>query len=109
MSLSKWDEQIIRALEWLISQIKCGNSHVDEEGMNTILDVVNRTTKMDTLYSTEEAIKYLNCSRVEFYKHKDNKEITAVHKPFQRTRYYRKDELDKLIKKYKEKQNGNIR
>lgn len=106
MSLSKWDEKIISMLKWLISQIECGNSHVDEDGMNTILDVINKTTKMDTLYSTEEAIKYLRCSRVQFYKYKDEKLINPVYKPFQKAKYYRKDDLDKLISKYKN--NGNI-
>ena len=102
MELSKWDKKIIDLLHWLIQQIQCGNSHVDEEGMNTILDVVNRSTNMQAEYSTEESIKYLRCSRVQFYKWKDEGLIKPTYKPFQKTKYYLKADLDNLIKEQKE-------
>ena len=97
----------ISLLEGVISSLRGGNSNVDEQGMELITDAIQSATNQKQKMSTEEAIRYLRCTRVAFYDMKRSGLITGEKGKFQKTLYYTKKELDEVVSKMKEKKRGS--
>lgn len=95
-------------LEGVISSLRGGNSNVDEQGMELITDAIQSATNQKQKMSTEEAIRYLRCSKVAFYNMKRTGLITGEKGKFQKTLYYTKRELDEVVSKMKEKRRGSL-
>lgn len=93
-------------LEGVISSLRGGNSNVDEQGMELITEAIQSATNQKQKMSTEEAIRYLRCSKVAFYNMKRSGLITGEKGKFQKTLYYTKRELDEAVSKMQEKRRG---
>lgn len=94
-------------LEGVISSLRGGNSNVDEQGMELITEAIQSATNQKQKMSTEEAIRYLRCTRVAFYDMKRSGLITGEKGKFQKTLYYTKRELDEAVSKMKKKKRGS--
>lgn len=101
------NEVCVSLLEGVISSLRGGNSNVDEQGMELITDAIQSATNQKQKMSTEEAIRYLRCTRVAFYDMKRSGLITGEKGKFQKTLYYTKKELDEVVSKMKEKRRGS--
>ena len=95
-------------LEGVISSLRGGDSNVDEQGMELITEAIQSATNQKQKMSTEEAIRYLRCTRVAFYDMKRSGLITGEKGKFQKTLYYTKRELDEAVRKMREKRRGSI-
>lgn len=93
-----WNEMCIKLLEDVIANIRCGNSDIDEAGMNMITEAIQMATNQKQNMGTDEAIRYIGCSRVAFYDMKEKGVIRGKKGRFQKTIYYTKQELDEAIK-----------
>lgn len=102
------NEVCVSLLEGVISSLRGGNSNVDEQGMELITEAIQSATNQKQKMSTEEAIRYLRCSKVAFYNMKRSGLITGEKGKFQKTLYYTKRELDEAVRKMKEKRRGSI-
>lgn len=101
------NEVCVSLLEGVISSLRGGNGNVDEQGMELITDAIQSATNQKQKMSTEEAIRYLRCTRVAFYDMKRSGLITGEKGKFQKTLYYTKKELDEVVSKMKEKRRGS--
>lgn len=101
------NEVCVSLPEGVISSLRGGNSNVDEQGMELITDAIQSATNQKQKMSTEEAIRYLRCTRVAFYDMKRSGLITGEKGKFQKTLYYTKKELDEVVSKMKEKRRGS--
>lgn len=101
------NEVCVSLLEGVISSLRGGNSNVDEQGMELITDAIQSAINQKQKMSTEEAIRYLRCTRVAFYDMKRSGLITGEKGKFQKTLYYTKKELDEVVSKMKEKRRGS--
>ena len=54
------------ALEQIIDNIDSGNSRANDEQLDEILDIINKTTNGENKLSKYQACKYLNISRATF-------------------------------------------
>lgn len=102
------NEVCVSLLEGVISSLRGGNSNVDEQGMELITDAIQSATNQKQKMSTEEAIRYLRCTRVAFYDMKRSGLITGEKGKFQKTLYYTKKELDEVVSKMREKKRGSL-
>lgn len=102
------NEVCVSLLEGVISSLRGGNSNVDEQGMELITEAIQSATNQKQKMSTEEAIRYLRCTRVAFYDMKRSGLITGEKGKFQKTLYYTKKELDEVVSKMKEKRRGSL-
>ena len=100
------NEVCVSLLEGVISSLRGGNSNVDEQGMELITEAIQSATNQKQKMSTEEAIRYLRCSKVAFYNMKRSGLITGEKGKFQKTLYYTKRELDEAVRKMQEKRRG---
>ena len=100
------NEVCVSLLEGVISSLRGGNSNVDEQGMELITEAIQSATNQKQKMSTEEAIRYLRCSKVAFYNMKRSGLITGEKGKFQKTLYYTKRELDEAVSKMQEKRRG---
>lgn len=106
--MKNFNEVCASLLEGVISSLRGGNNNIDEQGMEMITEAIQSATNQKQRLSTEEAIRYLRCTRVAFYDMKRSGLITGEKGKFQKTLYYTKKELDEAVSKMKEKRRGSI-
>lgn len=84
-------------LEQIIDNINSGNSRADDNELDIILDMINKTTNTQNKLSKYQACKYLNISRSTFDNWvKDGKIPEGRKEQGFKEKFWIKEDLDKI-------------
>lgn len=102
-------ELLKNCLQQVINNIDAGNSYLDEEKCEEIMDCINRMTMVENKYSIYQACEYLGISRPTYDRYVKEGIISKGRKQqgFKELFYYKKDLDDAKCKIIDRQHNSN--